>query len=50
MSEGKDEPRKDSGKPASPPAGDGDSLEDAAEEAVRDIERRDGGAGSGDIG
>jgi hypothetical protein len=50
MAEGKKEVREDAGGPPAPPPGEGDSLEDAAQEAVREIERREGGAGSGDIG
>ena len=48
-----DEPKR-SDRPAPPePPGEGESLEDAAREAVREMERRrDGGghSGAGDIG
>jgi hypothetical protein len=39
-------------KPATPPPGEGESLEDASNDALREIERRDGEghAGTGDIG
>jgi hypothetical protein len=33
-----------------PPPGEGESLDDTAREAVREMEKRDGGSGSGDIG
>jgi len=41
----------DKRKPAEPP-GEGDSIEDAASEAVRELEKRgdEGHAGAGDIG
>jgi hypothetical protein len=51
MSDTPDDP-EETGKdaPAEPP-GEGDSLEDAAQEAVREIDRRGTGhAGTGDIG
>ena len=48
-----DERRKEDGHEAAPPPGEGESLEEASKDAVREIERRrDGGghAGAGDIG
>ena len=47
---GGEEERND--EPATPPPGEGESLEDASRDALREIKRRDGEghAGTGDIG